>query len=127
MDIRLLTEEQIIGRPAVTDAQAAENKRLGRRPWRARQAIQAIIPVTKSAWRAGIASGVFPRPRKLGRLNVWTAEEIQRLAAEIAERGIPRIANCPKIPRHGVLKAEDVPPVEVAELDAALYAADEAE
>lgn len=125
MDIRLLTEEQIIGRPAVTAEQASENKRRGRRPWRARQAIPAIIPVTKSAWRCGIESGVFPAPRKLGRLNVWTSEEIRRLAEEIAAHGIPRIAECPKIPRKP--RPAPVAPVEVAELDGALYAAGEEE
>lgn len=126
MDIRLLTEEQIIGRPAVTAEQASENKRRGRRPWRARQAIQAIIPVTKSAWRAGIASGVFPAPRKLGRLNVWPESEIRRLAEEIAERGIQRIAAAsPKIPRKP--RPAAVAPLEVDELDTALYAAGEEE
>lgn len=123
MDIRLLTEEQIIGRPAVTAEEASENKRRGRRPWRARQAIPAIIPVTKSAWRCGIESGVFPAPRKLGRLNVWPESAIRRLAEEIAERGIQRIAASPKIPRKP--RAAPVAPLEVAELDTALFAAGE--
>ena len=35
------------------------------------------IPISKSAWWAGVAEGRFPAPTKLGpRLTVWLEEEI---------------------------------------------------
>jgi prophage regulatory protein len=38
------------------------------------------IPVSKSTWWAGIKSGRFPRPLKLGpRITVWRVEEIRAL------------------------------------------------
>jgi predicted DNA-binding transcriptional regulator AlpA len=42
--------------------------------------IPAIIPVSKSAWWAGVASGRYPRPVKLGpRTTAWRASDIARL------------------------------------------------
>jgi prophage regulatory protein len=44
------------------------------------------IPVSRSAWWAGVASGRFPRPLKLGpRTTVWRASDIRALL----ERGVP--------------------------------------
>ncbi|MBR0704560.1 AlpA family phage regulatory protein [Bradyrhizobium diazoefficiens] len=38
------------------------------------------IPVSKSTWWAGVKSGRFPKPVKLGpRITAWRAEEIQAL------------------------------------------------
>jgi prophage regulatory protein len=38
------------------------------------------IPVGKSTWWAGVKSGRFPKPLKLGpRITVWRAEEIHEL------------------------------------------------
>jgi len=38
------------------------------------------IPVSKSTWWAGVRSGRFPKPLKLGpRTTVWKAEEIRAL------------------------------------------------
>jgi predicted DNA-binding transcriptional regulator AlpA len=43
------------------------------------------IPVTKSTWWAGVRSGRFPKPVKLGlRITVWRAEDILALI----ERGV---------------------------------------
>lgn len=40
------------------------------------------IPVSKSTWWAGVKSGRFPQPVKLGpRVTAWRAEEIQALVA----------------------------------------------
>jgi len=37
-----------------------------------------IIPVSKSAWWAGIKTGKFPKPVKLGeRCTAWKVEEIR--------------------------------------------------
>lgn len=46
-------------------------------------AILAIIPVSKSTWWAGVKSGKFPRPVKLGKnTTAWKAEDIHALIAE---------------------------------------------
>jgi hypothetical protein len=38
------------------------------------------IPVSKSTWWAGIRSGRFPKPVKLGpRITVWRVEDIRAL------------------------------------------------
>jgi prophage regulatory protein len=38
------------------------------------------IPVGRTTWWAGVKSGRFPRPLKLGpRITVWRAEEIHEL------------------------------------------------
>lgn len=39
-----------------------------------------LIPVSKSTWWAGVKTGRFPRPVKLGpRMTVWRVEDIQEL------------------------------------------------
>lgn len=38
------------------------------------------IPVSKSTWWAGVKSGRFPKPLRLGsRVTVWRAEDIRAL------------------------------------------------
>lgn len=42
--------------------------------------IPAIIPVSKSTWWAGVKSGRFPKPIKLGpRTTAWRVEDIRNL------------------------------------------------
>lgn len=42
--------------------------------------VLALIPISRSAWWAGIRSGKFPQGIKLGRkTTVWRAEDIRRL------------------------------------------------
>lgn len=44
--------------------------------------IPPIIPVKKSCWWAGCASGRFPKPVKLGpRVTAWRVEDIRALIA----------------------------------------------
>ncbi len=39
-----------------------------------------LIPVSKSTWWAGVKTGRFPRPVKLGpRMTVWRVEDIREL------------------------------------------------
>ncbi|MBL8397244.1 MAG: AlpA family phage regulatory protein [Candidatus Accumulibacter sp.] len=41
-----------------------------------------LIPVKKSCWWAGVKSGKFPQPVKLGpRVTVWRVEDIRKLIA----------------------------------------------
>lgn len=42
--------------------------------------IPPIIPVGKSCWWAGVASGRFPKPVKIGpRVTAWKVEDIRAL------------------------------------------------
>jgi predicted DNA-binding transcriptional regulator AlpA len=42
--------------------------------------IPAIIPIGKSTWWAGVKSGRYPKPCKLGpRTTVWRVEDIRAL------------------------------------------------
>jgi prophage regulatory protein len=42
--------------------------------------IPPIIPISKSTWWAGVKSGRYPRPIKLGpRITVWRVEDIREL------------------------------------------------
>ncbi len=42
--------------------------------------IVGIIPISKSSWWAGVKSGKFPAPKKLGaRTTVWLSTEIYAL------------------------------------------------
>lgn len=46
--------------------------------------IASIIPVSKSTWWAGVASGRFPKPVKLGpRVTAWRVEDIRALIASV--------------------------------------------
>lgn len=42
----------------------------------------ALIPVSKSTWWAGVASGKFPQPVRLGRCTMWREEDIRKLLSE---------------------------------------------
>jgi prophage regulatory protein len=43
------------------------------------------IPVSKSTWWAGVKSGRFPTPVKLGpRMTAWRIEEIRALLEQLA-------------------------------------------
>lgn len=52
---------------------------------RARPAIPAVIPISKSSWWAGIKSGRYPAPVKLGpKTTAWRVEDIRALIAQPA-------------------------------------------
>ena len=47
---------------------------------KAKPPIPALIPVGKSTWWAGVKSGRFPKPIKLGpRITAWRVEDIRDL------------------------------------------------
>lgn len=48
--------------------------------------VPALIPVAKTTWWAGVKSGRFPKPVKLGpRVTAWRAEDIRALIAQAGE------------------------------------------
>lgn len=92
----------VIGEEEITEKQAAANReynrqaeaeaietgrldkngnpKYARRPTTPRSAKPPLIPVKKSCWWAGVESGRFPRPVKLGpRVTVWRVEDIRAL------------------------------------------------
>lgn len=47
--------------------------------------IPPIIPVKKSCWWAGVKTGRFPKPVKLGsRVTAWRVEDIRTLIASVS-------------------------------------------
>lgn len=51
--------------------------------------IPPIIPVSKSTWWAGVKSGKFPSPIKIGpRTTVWRVEDIYKLINIIDKEGL---------------------------------------
>lgn len=54
--------------------------------------ILKVIPIGKSTWWAGVASGRFPASIKLGpRTTVWKVEDIRELLNDIASTGSDRV------------------------------------
>lgn len=92
---RFLTEPDILGQPEVTPEQAAENRRLGRRPTRPRAAIRPRVPVGRTTWNEGIDAGRYPEPCGwLGRRRVWAESDIAALEERIAS-GDPALRTVP--------------------------------
>ena len=49
-------------------------------------AVLGHIPVSKSTWWAGVKSGRYPKPVKLGeRITAWRAEDIRALIEQHAQ------------------------------------------
>lgn len=47
--------------------------------------IPAVIPVSKSSWWAGVKSGRYPQPVRLGpRTTAWSVESIRALIAAVS-------------------------------------------
>lgn len=47
---------------------------------RLKQIVPARIPISRSSWWAGVKSGKYPKPIKLGeRTTAWRSEDIDRL------------------------------------------------
>ena len=50
--------------------------------------IPPIIPIRPTAWWAGVKSGKFPQPVKLGpRTTAWRVEEIKKLIETTSQKG----------------------------------------
>ena len=77
---RYLRIRQIVGQIPVSPEQAEQNRQKGRSPRTPRPHIDPIIPVSRSGWWAGVKSGKYPKPIKLGeRTTVWKASEVLAL------------------------------------------------
>lgn len=59
-----------------------------------------VIPVGKSTWWAGVKSGRFPKPVKLGkRASAWRADEIQALIQLLNQTQQSYISREPALPK----------------------------
>ncbi len=55
---------------------------------KARPPVPALIPVSRSTWWAGVKSGRYPQPVKLGlRITAWRVEDIRQLIRDSSTRG----------------------------------------
>ncbi|MBF0383685.1 MAG: AlpA family phage regulatory protein [Magnetococcales bacterium] len=51
---------------------------------KAKPPIPAVIPVSNSSWWNGVASGIYPKPVKLGpRTTAWRVEDILKLIEKL--------------------------------------------
>ena len=51
---------------------------------KAKPPIPAIIPISRSAWWAGVKSGIYPKPVNLGlRATAWRVDDIRALIDEL--------------------------------------------
>jgi predicted DNA-binding transcriptional regulator AlpA len=96
----------IIGRDGITPTQAEANRRYNedaaekarkagrltkagaprytRRPTTPRPAVIPLVPVKRSTWWAGVRSGRFPAPIRLGpHSTAWRAEDVRELIARL--------------------------------------------
>jgi predicted DNA-binding transcriptional regulator AlpA len=49
------------------------------------QQVLAIIPIGKSSWWAGVKSGKYPSPVKLGpKITAWKVEDIRKLIEDLS-------------------------------------------
>jgi len=99
LDSRFLRLHHIIGRHAVTEEEAEQNRldaevakasgqKPNKKPKRARSAIPSIIPISKSHWWAGVKVGRYPQPVKLGpRTTAWRASDIQSVIDRFDNQG----------------------------------------
>ena len=71
---------QIIGQKEVTQEQAAENRKNGRRPKHPQPAIPPLFPISRAGWYKGVKEGVYPAPVKLSeRVSAWPVDAIRDL------------------------------------------------
>ena len=89
-----LRDYQIIGRRAVTEVEASQNRRdaeearkLGNKPnakpKRARDAVPALIPISRSAWWDGVANSRYPPAVRHQGVTMWRISDIRKLIKEI--------------------------------------------
>jgi predicted DNA-binding transcriptional regulator AlpA len=55
---------------------------IGRKAAKGRPTIPGMIPVSSATWYAGVKSGRFPKPIKLGGIAMWRVEDIRALVAQ---------------------------------------------
>ena len=84
---RLLRLPQIIGQLEVTPQQAEVNRQSGKSPQTPKTKIEPLIPISRASWWAGVKSGKYPRPIKLGcRTTVWRESEIAEFINSYGEK-----------------------------------------
>ena len=50
-------------------------------------AVLSLVPISRSAWYAGVKDGKFPPPIKLGpKTSAWRESDVNRLIADLAAK-----------------------------------------
>lgn len=53
------------------------------------QQVLELIPISRSAWYAGIQEGRYPKPVKLGsRASAWAVEDIDKLIQRLKQEAL---------------------------------------
>lgn len=47
--------------------------------WLSLDEVLQYVPISRTGWFRGMASGQLPRPHKIGRLSFWKARDIRKL------------------------------------------------
>ena len=77
MQVEYVRISDLIGRPAVSQIQAAENRASGRGPQIAQPPQRGLIPIGRTTFYQLIKSGRIPKPTKIGRVSVWRLSEVR--------------------------------------------------
>lgn len=54
--------------------------------------IPALIPISRSTWWIWVARGFAPQPRRIGRITMWQASEVEAFIQQLARQpavGLP--------------------------------------
>lgn len=85
-EVGFLRLRQIIGDPGSPGHPGDPNASPPKPRRRPRPPVPALIPVSKSTWWDGVASGRFPPGVRIGpRMRAWSAEEIRELMRRFCE------------------------------------------
>lgn len=76
---------QIIGQRPIARDEAEHNRAAGRPNRCPRAGITPIIPVSATTWWAGVKTGLYPAPVKLGGSTVWRVEDVRALIVKLGQ------------------------------------------
>lgn len=48
--------------------------------------IPALIPISKSTWWIWVARGFAPQPKRIGRITMWQASEVEAFIQQLASQ-----------------------------------------
>jgi predicted DNA-binding transcriptional regulator AlpA len=76
---REVTREQVGANRARMESAKASGRPMAPLPLRPRPAVPALLPISKSSWWAGVATGKYPAPVRVGRRSLWRSRDVEDL------------------------------------------------